>query len=110
MTLLPRRLVTGLVLSIALAGVASAGVVDSMWTRINAGYYRPDSNEVDLDAARVHYDSVTHSIYVVGRGDGDWDPHQTDMLLMRYDLNGRLLWAHRSVDEYQRRHGVPGLH
>ena len=66
MTLLPRRLAIGLVLSLALAGVASAGVVDSMWTRIYKGYYCPDSNEVNQEAARVHYDSVTRSISVVG--------------------------------------------
>ena len=89
-----------------LAGSASAGVVDSMWTRIYNGYQ--SGNYCDQEPARVHYDSVTHSIYIVGCGDGDWDPGQSDMLIMRYNLFGKLIWAHPSAGSYQNIDGDMG--
>jgi hypothetical protein len=70
--------------------IASAGIVDSMWTRIWSGTGGQKYNA----AARVMYDSARQRIYVCGRGETSVDPYQVDMMMLCYDLFGNLMWSH----------------
>ncbi len=84
--------IRGFLLLVALGGIASAGIVDSMWTRLHQGYNIPYVKY--NTASRVMYDSARGRIYVCGQGETHIDPGQTDMIMLCYDLFGNLMWSH----------------
>lgn len=86
---IPLRVLGALALAMLFPAATRAGIVDSMWTRVYSGLGAQKMNE----AYKVVLDSARSAVYVVGRGEGAGGAGLTHMLIVKYDLEGRLKWS-----------------